>query len=249
MECAIIFSAIDNASMNIMRQLRFYKPEFKCYTINKDTVYAENLDRDIDADILIFATRHESKARKPSLLIHSPGNFAKAELGGRDRQLCTAYPSLLKSMFINLNRIGKSLSNFDITLEATHHGPYLKKPCMFIEIGSTPEEWSNEKAGKIIAETIIESLGKIEKKPAAIGLGGPHYCPNFNKIMLQTEYALGHICPKYSLQHLDKNMLDQMIDRSIEHIEVALLDWKGLGQEKKRILGILENYELQVKKI
>ena len=33
------------------------------------------------------------------------------------------------------------MAKYKLTLECTHHGPLIEKPCVFIEIGSTETEW------------------------------------------------------------------------------------------------------------
>ena len=48
------------------------KENIKLYTLKKDTVFAENLDKEISADIFIFATRHSSKSKKPSQIVNEP---------------------------------------------------------------------------------------------------------------------------------------------------------------------------------
>ena len=66
------------------------------------------------------------------------------------------------------------LKNFQITLECTHHGPFIDKPCIFIEIGSTENEWKNRKAGFIIAKTIKEIINEFKENTyneVAVGIG------------------------------------------------------------------------------
>ncbi|MFX1319742.1 MAG: hypothetical protein ACFE9O_11485, partial [Promethearchaeota archaeon] len=47
-------------------------------TIEKDSIYADDLDDDFSADLFIFASRHKSAAFQPALLTHIPGNWADA---------------------------------------------------------------------------------------------------------------------------------------------------------------------------
>ena len=140
------------------------------------------------------------------------------------------------------------LKECKITLECTHHGPLVNKPVMFIEIGSDEEQWKNKKAAEIIAKTIIEMLNKNNSYKIAFGIGGPHYCNAFNKVLLRTNIALGHICPKYELESLDKEMLLQAIEKTIPKPEFILLDWKGLGKEKQRIIELIKELNLEYKR-
>ena len=78
-----------------------------------------------------------------------------------------------------------------------------------------------------------------ENKPnpyneVAIGLGGPHYCPNFNKIQLDSNFAISHIIPEYNFP-LTEDMIKEAISKTHEEVDLILIDWKGLGNAKSRI--------------
>ncbi len=267
MNIAIISSSKDSAGLNIRNNLiglsGFEKTgekfesndvfelneipdkKIKLYLTNDELVYSENIDKRIDADILIFASKHRSKENTPSFAVHAIGNWDKAALGGRERRLCMSSAVLLKNLFIELNENGKN-SGFEITLEATHHGPYVEKPAVFVEIGSTEKEWNGKENGEIIAKTIMGALeNENNNYKIAVGIGGPHYCSNFNKAVLKTDIALSHICPKYALQNLDEELINQAIKKTCEKIDFVLLDWKGLGKEKQRIVEMLKNLNLE----
>ncbi len=96
-------------------------------------IYAEHLDKDVEGESLIFATTHRSAKGVQSLTVHYPGNFGAAALGGREKQLCVAPASLGKALFLAL----KAKYDGEVSFEATHHGPYLEKPAVFIESGKT----------------------------------------------------------------------------------------------------------------
>lgn len=66
--------------------------------------------------------------------------------------------------------------------------------------------------------------------------------------MLQSNLAVGHICAKYNLENLDLNLIKQVIEKIIPKPKFALLDWKGLGKEKKRIVGLLEDNKIEYKR-
>ncbi len=266
MKTAIIVSIKDIAGMNIKSTLiksfglketsrRFEEDNvyelnnIKLYTITKDTVNANNLDKEIDADFFIFATRHSAKAGVKTLSVHTPGNWDSAELGGLDKKLCLSPAERIKQAYLLLKRLN-NLEGFEVTLEATHHGPYLKKPCLFIEIGSTKTEWQNKKAAQLISKAIIELINKPKEDfITVIGIGGTHYATNFNKILSRTELSIGHICPKYMLEVLTKHMIRQAIEKSTEKVQYVLVDWKGLGKEKQRITKMLDYLGLHYKRI
>ncbi len=261
MKYAVITSEKDEAGKNIrecLLRLFAFKKEGGFHVLRnillietgEDSVCCENLDKEINADILIFATKHQSKAGTKSLSVHVPGNFGKAGMGGKDKTLCIAPASLLKAMFLELNKNGKELEEYEITLETVHHGPCLEKPAIFIEIGSSISEWGIKEAGEIIANTIINVLqNPVKECKTFIAIGGPHYPREYNKFLLRTEYAIGQICPGYQLLNLDEAMLKQMIEKNVEKVESVLLDWKGLKGHKEIVKSLLEKAGIPYKKL
>lgn len=266
MNYAIIISESDPAGKNIKDKLlklgefidsgenfdgfSVYGTTSKIYTLATQHIRTENLQEQIDADFFIFATTHKSKKGTPSLSVHHPGNWFKAEMGGRDKTIPPTHPGVTKRLFTVLNDEAKSLEGYQITLEATHHGPYLTVPSVFIEIGSTEKQWSDDVAGMVIAKTIIRSIqeGPCEGE-ACFGLGGPHYCNNFNKRILQEDILISHVCPKYMLSEFDENLLSQCITSSVVPIKFAYLDWKGMSGEKQRISKLLDSSNVEIRKI
>src|SRR3989338_422506 len=248
MKYSIIIPTKDIAANTIYNELvKLEKPKnAEIILYDNESIYLEDIE--VNGEILIFATRHRAASGKKSLTCHFPGNWNKADFGGKEKKLCIAPASLLKQMFFNLKKNAKG-TEFEVTLEATHHGPSLNKPAMFIELGSSENEWKNIDGGKIIAKTIIETLNeKIEPKKTYLGLGGTHYPVNFSKKLLETDIAISHICPKYALENLDEDMLKQAINKSIEKCEGVMLDWKGLGDKKNRILELLSQLGIQYSK-
>lgn len=211
-------------------------------------IHASHLD-ELKAEFIVFASRHSSKSGKPSLTVHPVGNWGKAELGGKNRSLVKTSSALMKNYLLGLKKQKeqKKLEKFAVSYEVTHHGPFLNTPCCFIEIGSTEKQWKNEKAAMAIAETIMNCTEFPECK-TAIGIGGLHYNPYFTKISLLSKYAFSHMCPKYALQHFDQEMLRKALNASIEKVEEIIVEKKGLGQEKQRILSLLENQGIPVKR-
>lgn len=270
MQIAIITSSKDTAGSNIRSNLielfgfdktdgkfdgnevfccdKIQNKSIKLYLINEELIFAEDIDKKISADVFIFASKHRSKENTPGFTVHPIGNFGEADFGGKEKELCFSSAVLLKNLFVELNDVAKETS-FDITMETTHHGPYVEKPAVFVEIGSTEKEWNNKQNGEIIANTIINALRSENKNyQIAIGIGGPHYCSNFNKIMLRNNIAISHICPKYRLDKLDEGLMKQSMKKTIEKVDFVLLDWKGLGKEKQRIVEMLKKLNIETKR-
>jgi D-aminoacyl-tRNA deacylase len=253
----IVASKEDDAGINITTQLSQFKSDkYNFYLVDDSMLYNENLDADkINSyDLIIFASKHSSKEGKKSLTVHAPGNWRGADFGGWNEKVSKTSALFNKHLFETLNKTAKEhdLRDYDITMEVTHHGPSINKPCVFIEIGSNILEWKNRKAGFIIAKTIfdaIETFKENEYSEVAIGIGGPHYCPNFNKIQLNSNFALSHIIPNYVFP-LNEDMIREAIEKTCEEVDFFLLDWKGIGNkdERKRIIEILDKLYLSYKK-
>jgi len=249
MKFAIIISKQDPAGMKVKEFLDLdllKENNTKLHLIEERTVFSENLDEKIEADMFIFATTHRSEKGVPSLCVHSPGNWGIAELGGQTKKLCVAPALYLRSALIKLIELNEQNKlDFDVVQECTHHGPFLGKPAMFIEIGSTEKEWKNSQAGKIIADTIHHLISnKPEEVKIGFGIGGLHTTPNFKKLVLGN-VAIGHVCPKYMLEHLDENLIKQAILKTYPKNDLVILDWKGLKDQKKKIIDILDELNIE----
>lgn len=223
----IIISKKDEASLNISRILLssykwkerhgiYINDDRLLYFIENEHIYHDNVDKEIEKlgyniDTIIFASRHSSKIAKKTLSVHPIGNFGKAEYGGKDATLIKTNPLLMRNALQLIKE--KNKMDYEICYEATHHGPYVEKPTFFIEVGSTPKEWNDMKACKIIAEAIMEMNEKNYK--AAIGIGGGHYAPRFTDIALKKGVAFGHIAAKYAIDNLNESMLKKMIETTL----------------------------------
>ena len=69
------------------------------------------------------------------------------------------------------------------------------------------------------------------------------------KILIESEYAIGTIVPKYSLPYINEKTYKSIIKQTIEKIEYVIIDWKGLGKEKQRIMEIVNKHNLDIIKI
>ncbi|HID09251.1 TPA: D-tyrosyl-tRNA(Tyr) deacylase, partial [Candidatus Micrarchaeota archaeon] len=106
------------------------------------------------------------------------------------------------------------IRGFSVSYEVTHHGPTLDAPVMFVEVGSTPEQWQNEEAVAVVAEAIVASL-KPENADTAVGFGGGHYAPRFSQIALKKNIAFGHMLPRYAFDFADEEMIRQAVERTV----------------------------------
>jgi D-aminoacyl-tRNA deacylase len=251
MDIKLIASTKDIASQNIAKECE--KLGIKVHHIDEDDVFVKSLP---DADGYIFLSRHSSKSKKPCLTAHFPGVFSDdTSLGGNPHELGVSFPTLEKKYIRNLWKIKgewnkKELDKYQIVLEATHHGPtHFDKPILFIEIGSSEEEWKDKLAASLVAHAIKRTLNQKDKFiKHAIAFGGTHYPEKFTKILLNGEYTIGHIMPKYALPNLSDNIFQQMVKKSIEPIKYCIIDKKGTSR-KEEIIELAGKYGLKVIKV
>lgn len=265
----IVASRSDPAGMNILNQLAQFKPRqfldmnsqrpfFDFYIIENEIIQTENLDTEKinKYDFVIFASKHSSSSEnaKRTLSIHAPGNFRDASMGGVRGKVCRASGLFNKFLYQKMDEKIKesNLREFEPTMEVTHHGPLIDKPCVFIEIGPTINEWKNSRAGFVIAKTIFDAVTEYEHnayKEVAIGIGGPHYCPGFNKIQLKSNVAISHVIPGYVMP-ITEEMIKETINKTIEEYDFVIVDWKGLGTAEARdeVINILEKNYIRWKK-
>ena len=179
--------------------------------IESEHIYADWLEERYPSDMYIFASRHSAESGIPCLTVHTTGNWGDAVYGGRSRTLSYAPAQHMLSALKYMKEGG--LGGFATSYEVTHHGPTLNTPIMFVEVGSTPAQWQNERAAGIVAEAIMASL-KPENVETAIGIGGGHYAPRFSQIALKEGVAFGHILPKYAFGSADDEMLRQAVEKT-----------------------------------
>jgi len=262
----IIASKQDIAGINITTHLSQFrqnpllssmkdKPNYDFYLRDEEIISDKNLNHEKinQYDFVIFASKHKSESGEKTLSIHAPGNWLSTipQMGGEPEKICPTSAQFLKQTFEKLNANAEKhfLKEYKVTLECTHHGPLINKPCIFIEIGSTESEWKDRKAAFVVAETISEIIEDFRENPyneIAIGIGGPHYCPNFNKIQLNSNIAISHIIPGYVLPLKDE-MIEQAVKKTFEEIDLAILDWKGIktSEMRKQVTDILDKFYIR----
>ncbi len=206
------------------------------------------------ADVFIFLSKHKSYSSIPTLTCHFTGNFsADNSYGGNPRQIAISYPSLQKGYLNAITAAArKKVPEFEVIIEATHHGPTsLNKPVLFVELGSSEKQWADENAAAVICDTLLDILHKGFERCQKVGiaLGGTHYPKKFNKLLLESKFGLAAVASKHNLEAIDDAMLKQMVEKSVEKVTHIVLDNKGLGREKDRILKIVEKTPLELYKI
>ena len=264
----VVASKKDKAGTNITTQLSQFKKNplvsilqnnekgFDFYLVEDEIVFTENLDLNKinKYDFIIFASKHSSEKNMKAITVHTPGNFKDAWFGGEKGKISKTSALFVKQLFekIKTDVEKHDLRGYDVTMEATHHGPLIEKPCLFLEIGSTEHEYTDRRAGFIVAKALLDTMEKFKPNPyneIAIAVGGPHYCQNFNKIQSDSNVAISHVIPNYALP-LTEEILKEAIEKTEEEIDFFLVDWKGLGtaEERQKTIDVLEKNYIQWKK-
>ena len=168
---------------------------------------------------VIFPSRHVAKSGRACLTLHPIGVMqldpqTEAPFGGKAGDApppSTRLASWWRSLLERAERENFD-TEFDVSLEVTHHGPWLSVPCLFIEIGSTSETWGHLGAAEVLANLIHEGLGLDGSRglgawnpsanagdPVLITLGGGHYAPRGNLTAAESGVWLGHMLATYAL--------------------------------------------------
>ena len=262
MTVLIISSTEDPASTNIKNSLleqttweehgTFYNtPVFRHASMNNLVIVTipdkkirhENIDTEvfeqlhIEPKIAIFLSRHRSKMGEPTLTVHPIGNFGDAKFGGKPKTLIPAAPRMMTHL---LRLIKKNLQptdlKYQVCYEVTHHGPFLKIPTLFVEVGSTEIQWQQKEPASIIASSLLELFAKYHYEeefpndiPVLLGIGGGHYAPRFTEVAVTKNIAFGHMIPTYQIE--GGNIDDEILEKTIQ----ATPNIKGIYLHKKEL--------------
>ncbi len=223
----------------------------KLVFVEQEPVDTQSLTLPSPTRLLIFLSRHSSKSGTPTLSVHTPGNLGEAASGGLPRKVSVASASVMKEALKAMRKAREEMDlSYEVSYECTHHGPSLDVPTMFTELGSSPKDWKDHQAAEAVARGAIAAASSDKIYPAVLGIGGPHYNMQFTKRALTTEIAFGHIIPKYSISMMDAEMLRQCIAKTVEPVEKAVLDWKGIqGADRQRLLSLLCEIDIETEKL
>jgi D-aminoacyl-tRNA deacylase len=168
-----------------------------------------------EPDLLVFASRHAGETG-PLLTAHHTGNFGPAEFGGEDGSLARACPHAHSEVLAALEEYAPE--SYEVGTECTHHGPSaVGVPSMFVELGSDQAQWDDPAGARAVARAILALRGVAADAPAGggparpddegdggpsdgdgdrrhlVGFGGGHYAPRFERVVRETDWAVGHV--------------------------------------------------------
>jgi len=222
--------------------------------IDVDSIYAKNLDKDFQANTIIFVSRHSSESAQKSLTVHTTGNPTNTALfGGRPRSLAWVDPQRMKAALLALKKETQEtgLDGYTVSLEATHHGPTdMEVPVMFVEIGSSQEQWNDRQAGEVVASAAFSAATRQSAGKPSVGFGGGHYSLKLTESNMTEDFAIGHILPKYFFDQFTPEIVELAFKRTVGNCHTAIVDWKGIrGSQRSALIEILERNQMEIVKI
>ena len=175
-------------------------------------IHAERVDRNLDADLVVFLSRHTSVKPVPQLTVHATGNVGEAALGGKPDHVAPCPPAFMQAVLRRLAALAPP--GYRASYERTHHGPTdLGTPSCFVEIGSGPDQWADPAAGEAVARAVLTAVPDPLAIPL-VGFGGTQYAARQTTVALSSRGAFGHIVRTDDLSRLDGVMLTHLVDAS-----------------------------------
>lgn len=235
-------------SQNMEQDDEIYRGKnYDLVVIPTPVIAADRLEEKYSYDGFVFLSKHASETGTLALTCHSTGNFSEALFGGKPRQIAIPHPHLQKSYMQALWAKRKDFAEFEITIEATHHGPTaLNKPALFIEVGTTEKQWNDKTLCSSVAKIVEDVMSKTpDRYDVAMCFGGTHYPEKFTKELIEGKHALGTVIPKHALDFVDEKLFSHILERNKE-AKCALVDWSGLGKNKQKIIDLIETTNLEM---
>ena len=178
------------------------------------TFDAWHLELDDVADVfseepafVAFLSRHAGETG-PLLTAHFTGNFGPAEYGGDPGELARACPGVQRAIVDAFDR--HVPGGYGVGVECTHHGPTdVGAPSLFVELGSSDSEWTDPEGANAVARSVLELAGVgpdatasgvgTDRNRQIVGFGGGHYAPQFERILRETDWGVGHVAADWGL--------------------------------------------------
>ncbi|MFD1597816.1 D-aminoacyl-tRNA deacylase [Halobellus rarus] len=186
-------------------------------------------------EFVAFLSRHAGETG-PLLTAHFTGNFGPAEYGGSPGELARACPNVQRAVVEAFDR--HAPDGYEVGIECTHHGPSdVGAPSLFVELGSSESEWEDPEGARAVARAVLElsgvaadasesvsgvadgapAAGSTGRRRQIVGFGGGHYAPQFERIVRETDWAVGHVGADWVLNSMgDPSANADVLDRAFE---------------------------------
>jgi D-aminoacyl-tRNA deacylase len=246
----LVASRVDSASLNIRDRLletgqwqprgsfrdapMLARGEARLIEVEGPAIRDEDLDGELahlQPDAVWFLSRHRAESGHPSLTVHPIGNHHAAELGGLPATLA---PAAARDMGALLRRLKARRGDLphSVTYEATHHGPRMTVPSLFVEIGSNETWYEDQASGRVLAAAVHDVLDGEGtcNGPILVGVGGGHYVPQQTDRALAGEADFGHLVPAYAVT---PDNAAEVVARAVEATPAC----EGIYMPKKGLKG------------
>ncbi len=237
----LVHSNLDPAGRGMAKVLE--RLGFKTYGVDKDLPYVELTDLP-KANGYVMLSRHSSSKAVKAYTVHHTGNVGEPKLGGEPNSFSLAWPSL--SCLILRKLMKARREGYDVTYEATHHGPTIPKPLVFVEIGSTEREWNDEENHERVASAVAEALKDYDKfqcSKVALWVGGTHYAKRASKRCLEG-ICISHILAKYTFNELNEDVLIKAFKSSAEAVDLVIVEKKVPRRIKEMVAKLFDDVVL-----
>src|SRR3990172_8536704 len=157
-----------------------------------------------------------------------------------------------KEMIYKENIEVEKINSYDFVIFASKHKSESREKTLSVH---APGNWRLAELGgeknrvcrssALFMKHIFEKLNENPYNEVAIAIGGPHYCPSFNRIQGKSNVAISHVIPQYAFS-LTEEMISEAVKKTEEELDFVLLDWKGLGnsEQRQRVISILDRLYL-----
>ncbi|MEM0155758.1 MAG: D-aminoacyl-tRNA deacylase [Thermoplasmataceae archaeon] len=225
----------------------FIMSDFLLKFIEQKHLYYEGMDEDAkrsgNSTGIIILSKHSSAADIKSLTVHPTGNFGDAQLGGSPGMLSMTDPIAMTEALRNIRNNYKG-NAFSVTFEATHHGPFIRTPNYFVEIGTTKDQWEDRGALKAVCDSILQRRGN--KFRNYVGIGGGHYMPKITTYALENNVNIGHMIPKYQSEVVNSDIIRQAVSMTPE-CAGFIMDRKGMKANiREMVSSIARDQNLEI---
>jgi len=169
-------------------------------------------------DELVFLSKHRSESAKPTLTVHPIGNWHEARYGGRAATVSPCAPALMTGLLAALT--ARAPPGYEVSFEATHHGPETSVPTVFVEVGSSEAQWADDAAAAAVVAALLEHAPS--PAPPVLCIGGGHYAPRFTDAARRGAIAVGHILPDHAAAAVAPDTLEAAVRRIPGFAGIAL---------------------------
>ncbi len=205
-------------------------------TVTDETLTGDLAATDWPIEAVWFLSRHRAASGEPSLTVHPVGNPTdRHDVGGQPRTYGTCAPRDMGALLrrLQVHRDALNLPHA-VTFEATHHGPFIQQPALFVEIGSNEDWYDDVPSANALAGAVLDVLGGdgFIDGPVQVGLGGGHYVPHQTRKALEGEADFGHMIASYAIEPDDPELV-----ATVQAARDATPGCDGLYVHKKGLKG------------